>query len=155
MNIKEQLDMQGHIFLQLHDQKDDLAREVRAKNSIVQSGRDLVAKLFINETITPVSHLAIGTGNTAVAPGDTALGTELFRKAINPVDPTIDLTVTTDNKIRVRLTAELDFNEGNGNLTEAGLFNDATAGVMYNRVVFPSVQKTTDFRLTFVWEILF
>jgi hypothetical protein len=66
----------------------------------------------------------------------------------------------------VTLRAELDFQEPPPNaddsphlLTEAGLFTsddpaDAT-GVMYNRVVFPVISKTTDFKLTLIWEIIF
>ena len=47
------------------------------------------------------------------------------------------------------------FGEANGALTEAGLFNAAAAGVMYNRVVFPPINKTADFKLTLIWEIIF
>jgi len=70
--------------------------------------------------LIPVSHVAIGTGNAAVQPGDTALGGEVFRKAIKAVDPSQDITTTDQNKRKVILTAELDFTEGNAALTEAG-----------------------------------
>ncbi|HEX2898148.1 MAG TPA: hypothetical protein VHS96_00360, partial [Bacteroidia bacterium] len=85
----------------------------------------------------------------------SALGTELFRKTINPINPALHIATTNDNKKKVTISCDLDFSEGNGALTEAGLFNAALGGVMYNRVVFPPVNKTTDFKLTIIWEITF
>jgi len=156
MNISDTLDMRGRLTLQQRNAAGQILAEIDAHNSIVLSGRDLVAKMFINEAIDPISHVAVGTGNAAVNPAaDTGLQAELFRKAINPIDPSQHLTTTGDNKKKVTITAELDFNEGNGALTEAGLFNAESEGVMYNRVVFPPINKTTDFKLTLIWEVIF
>jgi hypothetical protein len=60
-------------------------------------------------------------------------------------------------RIRVGLTASFDFGEANGPepLQEAGLFNAAADGVMYNRVVFEPVTKTDAFKLTLLWEVVF
>lgn len=156
MKLEESNDMRGRLHIAIHNREGELCRKFAANNSIVLTGRDLVAKLFINETIDPISHIAVGTGTAAVDPGtDNALASELFRKPINPIDPSTDLTTTAENKKKVLVTADLDFTEGNGALTEAGLFNADAAGVMYNRVVFPAINKTTDFRLTLIWEIIF
>lgn len=156
MKHVDALDMKGRLTLQKLDARGEIVEQLAADNSIVLSGRDLVAKLFINETIDPISHVAVGTGPSAVNPAaDVKLQTELFRKPINPLDPTQHLSTTSDNKKKVVITAELDFNEANGALTEAGLFNAASAGVMYNRVVFPPINKTADFKLTLIWEIVF
>jgi hypothetical protein len=32
---------------------------------------------------------------------------------------------------------------------------DSKTAVMYNRVVFPVISKSADFKLTLIWEILF
>jgi hypothetical protein len=156
MNICDALEMKGRLTLQKRNAANEMIEAIEANNSIVLDGRDLVAKLFINEPIAPISHVAVGTGATPVDPAaDTELGTELFRKAINPIDPSQHLVTTDENKKKVTITAELDFNEANGALTEAGLFNADSGGVMYNRVVFPPINKTTDFKLTLIWEIIF
>lgn len=156
MKVHEYIDMKGHLTIRKLNAEGGLVEQVSVPNAIVLTGRDLVAKQFIKETINPVSHLAVGTGTSAVNPAaDTKLGSELFRKAVNPIDPTKHLTTTADNKKKVTITADLDFNEGNGALTEAGLFNADKDGIMYNRVVFPPVNKTTDFKLTLIWEIIF
>ena len=85
------------------------------------------------------------------------MNNETLRIPINTVDLTQDLEPTASGKMKARVSAELDFAQGNddGPLTEAGLFNADPGGVMYNRVVFPPVNKTVDFKLTFVWEIEF
>lgn len=156
MRLNDFIDMKGRLRIRMEDRAGKVAFEMEADNDIVLTGRDLVARLFINEAIDPISHLAVGTGNAAVNPeSDEKLDNELFRKEIMPIDPTEHLTDTEDGKKKVFVSAELDFVEGNGALTEAGLFNSDTDGVMYNRVVFAPVNKTEDFKLVLVWEIVF
>lgn len=156
MKVSEDLDIKGRLILQKRNAVNEILAEIAVNNSIVLTGRDLVAKLFIHEAIAPISHVAVGTGTAEVKPNtDTQLNNELFRKAITKIDPTQNLTTTSDGKKKVTITAELDFNEANGALTEAGLFNADTGGVMYNRVKFPVINKTSDFKLTLIWEILF
>jgi hypothetical protein len=157
MKINEAFDMKGRLTLRLYNRQGKLVRETAADNDIVMTGRDLVAKLFAKVSIDPISHIAVGTGTTAVDPAvDKKLQSELFRKDITPIDPAKDIT-PLGNKVRVVVSTELDFAEGNGALTEAAMFNgkDPGSSVMYNRVVFPPVNKTSDFKLTLVWEILF
>ncbi len=155
MSFQDALDPKGRLTVQIKNSDNALVDTVQANNSIVLTGRDLIAKLFVNEAIDPVSHVAVGTGSGAVNAGDAALNTEIFRKAINTIDPSLHITTTSENKRKVTITAELDFAEANAALTEAGLFNAAANGVMYNRVVFPPINKTADFKLTLIWEIVF
>ncbi len=155
MNLQEALDPRGRLTIQKTDARNTLMETIQVHNSIVLSGRDLIAKLFIKEAIEPVSHVAVGTGSAAVQTADAALENEAFRKPISPIDPSLHITTTAANKRKVTISAELDFAEANAALTEAGLFNAAADGVMYNRVVFPPINKTVDFKLTLIWEIIF
>nr|WP_228037963.1 hypothetical protein [Nodosilinea sp. LEGE 06152] len=171
--------MQGRLSIQVFDAAGHLVTASRANNAIVYTGRELVAKLFARvEETQSFTHIAIGTGSKPVdASADTGLDNEVFRKELKPFDPSRDLVeleipVTTDDgrehlqkSSLIRLSADLEFNEpdpakNNGqpyDLKEAGLFNAATAkeGTMYNRVVFPGISKTKDFKLTLIWEIIF
>jgi hypothetical protein len=156
VKAQETMNIVGRLTLQARDRSGRLLDQLTANNSIVLTGRDLVAKLFVHENIGTVSHVGVGTGTAPVNPsGNTALAAELFRKQLRAVDPTTDLTVVNGTNVKVTLNAELDFGEGNGALTEAGLFNAAAGGVLYNRVVFPPINKTTDFKLALIWEIVF
>lgn len=155
MILTESIDPKGHLTIQIRDAQGNLVDSVSANNSIVTSGRDLVARLFVSDAPAHPSHVAIGTGTTTTLPSMTALAGEFFRKPINAINEVQDIVQTIDNKIKVTISCELDANEGNGAITEAGIFNAGAGGAMYNRVVFPPVNKTSDFQLTLIWEITF
>lgn len=55
----------------------------------------------------------------------------------------------------VVMSATFGYQDCNGKICEAGLFNASEGGVMYNRVVFPEIVKTGDLTLTMVWRITF
>ncbi len=171
MKMAEAMDMKGRLIIQQFNPAGELVDEVKANNFIVYTGRDLVAKMFLNQQVAPIRYLAIGTGSNPVNPvRDTALQQEIFRKQVKPLDLAKDLsdadeidiqvenTAVRQKNRKVRLCVDLDFGEPLNQpvvLTEAGLFNSAQGGIMYNRVVFPNITKTTAFKLTLVWEIIF
>src|SRR5262245_56432027 len=99
MKITESIDPKGRLTIQVRDRSGQLLEEVAANNSIVLTGRDLVAKQFIGQNIDPVSHVAVGTGSSPTVPGTTdALETEIFRKQINTIIPAQHLSTTQDGK---------------------------------------------------------
>ncbi|MCT7948264.1 hypothetical protein NG798_00460 [Ancylothrix sp. C2] len=171
MIIADAMDMKGRLTIQRFNGEGKLINEVEANNFIVYTGRDLVAKMFLNQQIDPIRYLAVGTGANSVNPiTDTGLQQEVFRKEIKPIDLSRDLSDSDEIAIqvdggvikqknrKVRVAVDLDFAEPSNQpivLTEAGLFNAAEGGIMYNRVVFPTISKTSDFKLTLVWEIIF
>ncbi|MFQ4135467.1 hypothetical protein PGN35_004035 [Nodosilinea sp. PGN35] len=184
MYLTDSLAMKGRLHIQRFDRAGQLINVVAANNAIVFTGRNLVAQLFAGvQGVAPITHLAVGTGDTAVqADTDTTLSKEVLRKPLKAFDAARDLTSsvlmlptpsaanpaqpeTSYKSSRIRFSADLELNDldpasNSGQpyiLKEAGLFNAAglNTGVMYNRVVFPGIPKTNDFKLTLVWEILF
>ncbi|MCZ8038506.1 MAG: hypothetical protein O9276_10320 [Microcystis sp. LE17-20A] len=156
MAIQDTMDIKGSLTIQKRDLNNQLVEEIHANNTIVTSGRRLVAQLFSQEfkdTIKPVSQIAIGGNDKAVSDDDLQLAQEIFRKKINPIKDS-DLVLLPDSKrIKLTITADLQAGEGNGELKEAALFNEYK--VMYNRVIFKPINKTPDFTLTLIWEITF
>lgn len=156
MAIQDTMDIKGSLTIQKRDLNNQLVEEIHANNTIVTSGRRLVAQLFskdFKDTIKPVSQIAIGGNDKAVSDDDLQLAQEIFRKKINPIKDS-DLVLLPDSKrIKLTITADLQAGEGNGELKEAALFNEDK--VMYNRVIFKPINKTTDFTLTLIWEITF
>lgn len=155
MAIQDTMDIKGSLTIQKRDLNNQLVEEIHANNTIVTSGRRLVAKLFskdFKDTIKPVSHIAIGINDKAVSDDDLQLAQEIFRKKINPIKDS-DLVVLPDKRIKLTITADLQPKDGNGELKEAALFNEDK--VMYNRVIFKPINKTEDFTLTLIWEIIF
>lgn len=163
--MNERNEMKGCLTLRVYDREGRLLHDRRHDNRIVTSGRQMVARMFggvsTGSAPTRVTHMAVGTDATAPADADTALKAQRGgRKPIGDVTyGEFDETVTGGlvKRVRARLTAEFDFGEANGNepLREAGVFNAASGGIMYNRVTFEEVTKTDAFKLTLVWEIVF
>lgn len=105
----------------------------RKKNLIVDTGFQLIADCLGNSGSRPnvISHIGVGTGTTAAAAGQTALITQVTRVAG---------TYSYNTKV-ITFTADFAAGTGTGALTEAGVFNAVSAGIMLNRVVFPVINK--------------
>lgn len=85
-------------------------------------------------------------------------GSELVSAAVieenlpGPLDPTL---LSGGSDIVVTLSSTFGYDDANGTLTEAAIFNSDNGGVMYNRVVFPEISKTDKFTLSLIWKISF
>ena len=116
---------------------------VRAKdNLIVDVGFSFIAQSIGLASGRPavMSYIAVGTGTTAAATGNTALVTEVLRKAAT-------FSHTTGTKV-FQFEATFNAGEATGAITEAGVLNAATAGTMLDRVVFAVINKGADDTLT-------
>jgi hypothetical protein len=91
-----------------------------------------------------MSHMAVGSGTTAAAGGNTGLGTELGRVA---------LTSTTVTANAVAYVATFGPGTGTGAVTEAGLFNADTAGTMLCHTVFSVVNKEAGDSMSITWQV--
>lgn len=122
--------------------KDGLIEVRRKNNLIVNGGKDFIADAIGKSVSRPgvMSHIAVGTGSTAPAGAQTALVTELFRQAA-----TYAHTAGTST-----FTFETTFAAGDatGALTEAGIFNASSSGIMLNRVTYSVINKGSDDTLT-------
>jgi hypothetical protein len=160
--VKDRMDMSGRLRILLLDRAGRITLEQTQRNRIVSGGRRLVAEMFAGQTAgpprTPVSAIAVGTGDAEAKDSDTVLAAQRGDpKAISKVDyGSFTDPQSGVSRIRVQLPSRLDFGEANDPSTplrEAGLFN--ADGVLYSRVVFKDVTKTDTFQLTLIWEIVF
>jgi mannitol-specific phosphotransferase system IIBC component len=120
---------------------DEVVQETH--NLVVTAGKNWVADRM-NNVNTVMTHMAVGTGSTAAAAGDTALGTQLDRN-------TLSSTTVTDNAIEYACTWAAG--DGTGALTEAGIFDAASGGDMLARTVFSVVNKGASDSMTITWTI--
>lgn len=118
--------------------------EKKVENLIVDTGLDYIASRMTGTSENVMSHMAVGTGSTAAAGGDSALGTELDRNA---------LTSTTVTSNAIAYVCSWAAGDGTGSLTEAGLFNASSAGTMLCRTVFGTVTKGASDSMTITWTI--
>lgn len=163
MSLHETLDIAGRLTLRLHAPDGRVVDERVASNDITIHGRALVASLFNTRVETPVprvSRMCVGTSGETFDPQKNALGRV---ETCVPIASVEESTVTDANskpRRRLRITGELGTAQGNAELREAGLFTpenarDPAAEVMYNRVTFKPINKSPEFQLTLVWDIIF
>ena len=108
-------------------------------------GFDFIADAIGKSASRPsvMGFIALGTGTTAAAASQSALVSELDRNAATYAH-------TTGTKA-FSFTADFPAGDGTGAITEAGVFNAASGGIMLDRVVFPVVNKGADDSLTAVF----
>jgi len=121
-----------------------IKQEFTVPNLVVDTGLDFIASRMKDTTDAAMSHMAVGTNNTAANAADTTLGTELARQALAS-------TTVTDNSIAY--VATFAAGTGTGALTEAGLFNDPTTGTMLCRTVFAVINKGAADSMTVTWTV--
>jgi hypothetical protein len=113
------------------------------KNILTNVGLAAIIRLIAaGLTETKFSHLAIGTGTTAEAATDTALVTEIKRKAATVSQVTT--TVTGDTALFEATFSSADGLTGSHTVSETGIFNAATGGILLARKTFPGVPLNWD-----------
>ena len=116
-------------------------------NLVVTAGKNWVAGRFKDGRIPDeMSHMAIGSADTAAAAGNTALAPELNRIALT----TDGGTVSTNT---VQYDASWTSAAAAYAIKEAGIFNAATGGTMLARTTFAVINKGTDDTVSISWTI--
>ena len=136
--INDGLKLTGALTIALND---EIVQET--ENLVVTAGKNWVADRM-NDVNTVMTHMAVGTGTTAAAAGNTTLVTENDRNA---------LTSTTVTGNAIAYVATWAAGDGTAALTEAGLFDAASAGDMLARTVFSVVNKGAADSMTITWTI--
>ena len=137
--LHDNFQMTGHLSIAINDA---VVQEV--PNLVVTDGKEFVASRMKDTTKAAMSHMAIGTGSTAAAAGDSALGSQADRNA---------LTSTTVSGTAVTYLASFGAGEGTGAITEAGLFNASSSGDMLCRTVFAVVNKGQNDAMSITWTV--
>lgn len=113
------------------------------KNVITDVGiAEMIRLIFAGLTGTKFGYLAIGSGTVAESTTDTALGGEIARKTASVTQTTT--TITNDTALLEATFSSADGLTGTSNVSEAGIFNDPTAGVLLARKVFSAVPINWD-----------
>lgn len=144
MNVQENLKMTGQLAITVRDQSGRLKQTLVVPNLVVTTGKNYVASRMVGTSANVMSHMAIGTGTTSPAVGDTALGTQAGR---------VTLTTFTAAANAITATATFGPGTGTGAITEAGIFNEASGGDMLCRTTFPVVNKAAGDSISISWVI--
>ena len=136
--INDDLKLTGKLSIALNN---EVIQETQ--NLVVTAGKNWVADRM-NNANTVMTHMAIGTGTTTAAVGQTTLVTELDRNALTS-------TTVTDNAIAYVGTWAAG--DGTGAITEAGIFDASSGGDMLARTKFDVVNKGSSDTMTVTWTI--
>lgn len=146
--LKDNVKANGTLVVELRDENGNIKQQFE-KNLVVNTGLAYIASRMKDATANVMSHMAVGSGTTAAAAADTALGTELGRVALTST------TIVTTNAANDSVQYVATFNPGTGTgaVTEAGIMNAASAGTMLSRTVFPVINKGALDTLTITWKV--
>ena len=142
--MNDGLKLRGDVALVLRDKKGNVKEERTIKNLIVDTGLNFICDRMKNDE-TAMTHMALGSGSTAAAAGDTTLGSQLGSREA------LDSSTVTNNEIVY--VASFEAGDATGAVTEAGIFNASTGGTMLCRTVFSVVNKAADDTLSVTWSI--
>ncbi len=142
--LHDPIKMTGDLKIVLTDENGQIKHEQEVKNLVVTVGKNFIASRMKDTTDTAMSHMAIGSGTTAAAVGDMALGNQLGRVSLTST------TVTTNN---VAYVATFPAGTGTGAVTEAGLFNASSSGTLLCRTVFSVINKGAADTLGITWTV--
>lgn len=133
----------GELVLTLIDEHGSVKEQQTVKNLVVTAGREYIASRMIGTAQSVMTSIAIGTGVTDPAAGQTTLGVEVDRNTFN--------TAATVSGPTASYSAQFIAGEGTGAITEAGIFN--AANVMLCRTKFNVINKGSLDTLTINWNV--
>jgi len=132
-------------------QRFEIVDEITSHNLVTTVGKGAIAermKASPGAAGNPITHMGIGTNATAAAVGNTALGAEVDRNAL-------DSTAVSGAVVTYVATFAAGDPSGTNAITEAGLFSASTSGNMWARVVHGSISKDTSLALQYTWTLTF
>jgi hypothetical protein len=149
---EQSLQLHGKLDILLYDELGNVKDERHLDNLIVDRGFEGVAYRIAphDGTVTPSSpwnYIAIGTGSTAPAAGNTALVAELVRLQ----DSQAEYTSTSSKQLKLQVS--FGPGQGTGNIAESGLLNASSGGDMLARQTFSTIAKGASDTLTVTWTI--
>ena len=124
-------------------------------NSIMNVGFAAIAGLVGNTgAITAFTYLALGTSNTAVSAGQTALGAEISTNGLQRVSATVSRVTTTQTNDTLQLTYTYTVT-GTSAIEEIGAFNASSSGTMLGRALTGTVNVINGDSLSMTYKFKF
>lgn len=141
--IKDDITLTGKVRITVKNKEGNVIEDVTYKNLVVTAGKNHIADRMKNNS-TAMSHMAVGTGTTSAAAGQTALVSESARVA---------LTSSTVSTNTIEYVGTFPAGTGTAALTEAAVLNASSSGTMLCRTVFTVINKGSADSLVITWTI--
>tara|TARA_R100000544_G_C2220549_1_gene57283 strand:+ start:327 stop:785 length:459 start_codon:yes stop_codon:yes gene_type:complete len=139
------INLAGQLNIVVRDKNGNIKEERIEKNLIVTVGLTFICSRMTAASAGVMSHMALGSGTTSVAAGQTDLVSILgSREALDSTTPSTNTVV---------YVSSFEAGDATGAVTEAGIFNASSSGTMLCRTVFPVVNKQADDTMSVTWTI--
>lgn len=141
---REEINMKGELTIV----KTDINGIVETRtipNLVVTAGKEYMISRMLSSADSVMSHMGVGSATAAAVITDTDLGATISSRVV--------LTSSTQATTTVTYVATFAAGVSTGAITEAGIFNDATAGSMLAHTVFPVVNKAIGDSISISWSV--
>ena len=145
MAFNDTTSFKGELDIVLRDKDGNIKDRRKEKNLIVNAGLNAILDRLVGTSEAVMSHMALGSGTTAAAAGQTALVTQLGSREA------LDSSTVTASSLAYVCTFEAG--DATGTVTEAGIFNASSSGTMLCRSVFSAITKGANDSLNVTWTI--
>ena len=143
--MEDSIKLRGDVAIVVKDKDGNVKEKREEKNLVVTAGLTYIASRMKDATATAMTHMAVGSGTTAAAVGNTDIESILgAREALDS---------TTASGAVITYVASFEAAEGTGAVTEAIIANASSGGTCLARVVFSAVNKAADDTMTITWAI--
>ena len=143
--INDDLKLRGDVAIVLKDKDGKVKESRQINNLVVNAGLTYICSRMAGTSANVMSHMALGSGTTAAAAGQTDLVSILGSREA------LDSTTASSNTITY--VSSFEAGDATGAVTEAGIFNASSGGTMLCRTVFAVVNKQADDTMSVTWTI--
>jgi hypothetical protein len=145
--LNDKLKLSGRVGIVVKDKNGKIKEKREETNLVVNTGLNYITSRMKDATAGVMSHMALGTGTTAAAAGDTDVETIAgSREALDSGSPTVSTNT-------INYVCSFEAGDVTGAITEAGIFNASSGGTMLCRVVFSALNLTSSDSISVDWTI--
>jgi hypothetical protein len=143
----------GSFLFEVFGSNGELKFSQRVKNLITSAGKaGLASRCNGSGAEAAFTYIALGTGTNAAAVGDTTLQTELAASGLSRANATASRTTTSVSNDTARLVHTFTVS-GTVAVTEAGILNASSGGVLLCRTVFSAVNVVSGDSLVVTYDV--
>jgi hypothetical protein len=144
--VGDRLPVTGQVLVEVFGPDGELKETREVRNLVVDAGKAHIAdRLSTTPGGAAMGWMAIGTGSTAPAAANTALGTEIDRNATTSITDAANVVTYLGNWAAGDGT--------NSAIAEAGIFNASSVGTMLARATFTAINKGASDTLAITWTV--
>ena len=150
----EYIKLKGIYDIKVLDKNGIIKTDITALNSVVTVGKGLITSRLGQSSDAVVVYIAVGTSNTAVSAGQTALIGEISTNGLSRALGTFSqqTTTTTNDTFQVTKTFSVS---GTSTIEEVGIFNASSGVTMLSRALTGTISVVNGDQLIITYKLSF